>query len=242
MTAWLLTVAILLMLALPGLLRCTVRAAFRQGSFSLELYLLGFRVSLPDKSTPGNNIPEKGAPLERERRPDLLRMARMAELAVKLFSRAVGKMRVERLKVHVLSAFPEPYDTAMVYSLAGLSMQTVMLLAGDRIRELDLRSDLDFEGQRPVLNAAVHASLRLGRLAALGLAALYGRRKILRACRKGCFAAAKGDRRAHGRRFGTDSEHGGCQHHGGFAHNNAGRDHRDTGEPDELWLCLRGRG
>lgn len=185
MTAWLLPLAILAMLVLPGLLRCTVRAAFRQGSFSLELYLLGFRLPLPKKRKHGNNPRETGASLKGKQRPDILRFARQAELAVKLFVRFFEKMRVDRLKVHILSAFPEPYDTAMAYNLAGLSMQMVMQLAGDGIKELDLRNDLDFYGEKPVLEAALHASLRLGRLLAIALAAVYGHRKILRACRKG---------------------------------------------------------
>lgn len=184
MTAWLLPLAVLAAFALPGLLRCTVRAAYRQGSFSLELYLLGLRLPLPKKRKPGNNPPEKGASLEGKQRPDLLRFARQAELAVRLLRRFLGKMRVDRLKVHVLSAFPDPYDTAMAYNLAGLSLQALSAFGGG-IRELDLKSDLDFQAERPALDAALHASLRLGRLLAIGLAAAYGHRKIQRACVKG---------------------------------------------------------
>ena len=184
MTAWLL-LSVLLMLALPGLLRCTVRAAYRQGSFSLELQLLGVSFPLSGRNSRGNNTPGNRASLEGNQRPDILHMARLAELAVKLFVRAFRSMRIDRLKVHVLCAYPDPYDTAMVYNLTGLSMQTVMQLAGDGIRELDLRNDLDFDGEKPVLDAALCASLRLGRLLALLLAAHYGRRKIRRAGRKG---------------------------------------------------------
>ena len=181
---------VIIALALPGLLRCTLEAAWQQGVFSLKLRLAGVPLPLPGRKKTGYNLGRSRASLEgEEERPDLQRRLDTAAMIFELVLRLVSKLRVDELRLRFLSSFPEPYDTVMAYNAAALCMQRIGALAGS-VPRLHLENSLDFDRGRPSLDAFVKASVSMGRFVALALSALYGYHSILKACSQR--AAAKG--------------------------------------------------
>lgn len=182
---------VIVALALPGLLRCTLEAAWQQGDVSLRLRLAGLPLRLPGRKKTKNNLGQSRASLEgKEETTDLQRWLDSAGMVIKLLQQLIPKLRVDELRLCFVSSFREPYDTVMAYNAAALGMQAVEEIAGGSIRKLCLENRLDFDRGSPTLDAYVKASVSMGRFVALVLSALYGHQSILRAYRRR--QAAKG--------------------------------------------------
>ncbi len=78
--------------------------------------------------------------------------------------RIIEGMRVELLRIHYTAAGPDPYDAVMAYGQMGELMEAFRHLAGDRIEQTDFHTDVDFNGDRPVLDGRIRLQAALGHI------------------------------------------------------------------------------
>lgn len=76
------------------------------------------------------------------------------------------RVKVEILTVRFTAAFSDPAATAAAYAAAGLAMETLLELGGERLASAELCADVDFDGDRPRLFFHLRISLRVYRLLA----------------------------------------------------------------------------
>lgn len=187
MTAWIVAGCVALALVLLLLVKCRAEAAYAEAGFVWRLRFGPITIAprtgrkRRKKDTDKPKV-DKAAP--KHRTPDMARLRAMAELALRLLKRFFKHLDIDRLRVHFTAAFDDPYDTAMAYGYAGSAMEAVTALSGGRIRHLDLHTQLDFDSNRPEIDAAVTLSVRLGTLLNLALSALFGLLAIRRKSRK----------------------------------------------------------
>lgn len=93
--------------------------------------------------------------------------------ALDLLIRSVKKLRfqVRRLKLHFISAFPDPYDTAMAYGCANAAANALGLY---RVKHGDVRLSADFTGESPVIDAYLSITIRIYYLCKFGFTMVFG--------------------------------------------------------------------
>lgn len=176
MTALIVAAAVAAVLALVCLVNCRVEAGYDEGGFrwrvSVGLFTLAPREKRErkEKNKKSPKKPEPGA----HELPSLSALRDLAKLALRLLKRFFKRLRIEWLRVYFVSAFDDPYDTAMAYGYAGEAMEAVTALSNGRIRKLELHTELDFDAAQPQIEAAVTLSARLGALLAIAISALFG--------------------------------------------------------------------
>ncbi len=187
MTALIIAGAVLLVLALLSLLKCGVEAAYDESGFWWRLRAGVFRFSLPGKKTAPDAAHEtdgKGKVPKPKARPSPDHLRALAALGFRLLKRFFRHLHIDRLRIYFLSAYDDPYDTAMAYGWAGTAMEALTALADGRIRRLELHTELDFDSTQPRLEAHIVLYARLGVLAALAVSALRGYRALHRENKK----------------------------------------------------------
>jgi len=167
---------LLILLFLIAMLSLTAEASFAEGSFAWSIRLCGVRILPRDKKEKKPEEQDKPKTPKRKRSFDEIRL--YAELFLRLLKRFFKRMKIEHLRIHFLSAFDDPYDTAMAYSYAGLAMETLAGIANGRIRKLELHTDLDFDSEELKLDLYFLASIRLISLLCLLRAFKKGRADI----------------------------------------------------------------
>lgn len=176
MTALIVAAAVAAVLALVCLVKCRVEAGYDEGGFgwrvSVGLLTLAPRERRERKGK-NRKSPKKPEPNAHEL-PSLSALRDLAKLALRLLKRFLGRLRIEWLRVYFVSAFDDPYDTAMAYGYAGEAMEAVTALSNGRIRKLELHTELDFDAVQPQIEAGVTLSVRLGALLAIAISALFG--------------------------------------------------------------------
>lgn len=176
MTALIVAAAVAAVLALVCLVKCRVEAGYDEGGFRWRVSV-GFFTLAPrerrERKGKNKKSPKKPEQSSHEL-PSLGALRDLAELALRLLKRFLGRLRIEWLRVYFVSAFDDPYDTAMAYGYAGEAMEAVAALSNGRIRKLELHTELDFDAAQPQLEAAVTLSVRLGALLAIAISAFFG--------------------------------------------------------------------
>ena len=197
MTGWIILAAaaalLLLLLSMPVGLRFSWREegrlALRIGPLRLTLYPPGAekeaREEKPEKKKKKKKKAKKDADVqekeERKRTPPtreqiLYSVDKLSALAGRLIRRFFRGVRVDPLLLHLTVAGEDPADTAVLYGR--LSGAAAALLPALRrvvtIRREDIFIGLDFQREHWLVEADVGVRMRLGRLLALALAALFG--------------------------------------------------------------------
>ena len=75
--------------------------------------------------------------------------------------KAMAVMKIELLRVHFTAAGPDPYDAAMAYAQMGVMMEALEHFSAGRVENTDFRADVDFEGQRTVLDGRIRLRARM---------------------------------------------------------------------------------
>lgn len=177
MTALIVAAAVAAVLALVCLVKCRVEAGYDEGGFRWRVSV-GLFTLAPHERRESMRKNKKSPPKKPEQNahelPSLGALRDLAELALRLLKRFFKRLRIEWLRVYFVSAFDDPYDTAMAYGYAGEAMETVTALSNGRIRKLELHTELDFDAAQPQIEAGVTLSVRLGALLAIAISALFG--------------------------------------------------------------------
>lgn len=103
--------------------------------------------------------------------------------ALDLLVRSVRKLRFQlhRLTLHVISAFPDPYDTVMAY---GCMNAAVNALGLNRMKHTDIQLDVDFSADTLVFDGYLSVTIRIYYLCKFGLTLAFGALRLLLAHRK----------------------------------------------------------
>ena len=93
--------------------------------------------------------------------------------------RAIGKLRfhLHLLKLHFVSAFPDPYRTAMVY---GYVSAAVSALGLPRMSQADVQLGANFEEEACYIDGYVSVTIRIWYICKLAVSLLWGGIPILR--------------------------------------------------------------
>ena len=78
-----------------------------------------------------------------------------------ILCRLVSRIRVKLLKLHFTAAGSDPAAAAMVYSAAGIAMESLSCICAERVACAEFRVDVDFEGCRPQLSGRISMTMRL---------------------------------------------------------------------------------
>ena len=150
------------LLALVCLLSVTAEACFENWVFTWEIKIGGMHF-LPKRKKQKQNKAEKDVPAQEsgsKKKPDPAKLRRYADFFADLLKRYKKRLHIDTLRICFLSAFDDPYDTAMAYSYAGIALETIAGIAGGDIPELMLHTDLDFDAEEPKLGFYIHANTR----------------------------------------------------------------------------------
>lgn len=135
---------------------------------SLRVWLVPIRPG--GKKTDGKKSEKAGAPAKKKRRPPSLGVIKLLLVhGYGALCRLVKRARVDILCLRFTAAGPDPAAAAMEYAAAGSALDGLRLMGEGRVRRLELRADVDFDGARPILTLHVRAGLRLGALIGIGL-------------------------------------------------------------------------
>lgn len=200
MTALIVLAAVVLLIFLALQIKLKVRASYGEDGFSWSVKLGAVRV-LPrtkkeKKKAPGKESKaESAAKAEPKKRklPSAETVRAYAELGVKLLKKLLRSMRLDKLRVHFLSAFDDPYDTAMAYSYAGIAMEAAAGMTAGQPCKPDLHTELDFDSQDMKLDADIRVYARLGKLIDLALTAYFGWRSVRKQLRENSDAKENND-------------------------------------------------
>ena len=162
---------------------------------------------------------EKPKVKKAKKRPSLWVIKSLLKNGFGVLCRFTADLRVEVLRIHFTSAFPDPAVTAMAYGAAGTAMDGLMRVGKGKIRFSDLRADVDFDRGSPEIDFRILVHITVGR--SFGAALRFGvcfLRDLVREKRKEKRDGRASDQRDDGRRDGEDQNDGGLEHRGGRAY------------------------
>ncbi len=173
---------ILLILLLLALLRVGAEAAYCEASgFSLAIRagFLSIRLGGGSKKHKASKPkkqpkPETAEPAKKKSPslPPMPMILSLIEQGVALLCRLVSRLRVELLRLHFTSSFPDPADTAMVYAAVGTAMDGLLRVGGKNLMASDLRADIDFDRGSPQVDLRLRVTIRIGQI--IAAAASFG--------------------------------------------------------------------
>lgn len=160
------------LVALVCLLSVTAEARLEDWTFLWKIKVGGLCILPRRKKRKQEEKPEPPQQNGSKKAPDIAKLRRYADFFVALLKRYKKRMHIDTLRICFLSAFDDPYDTAMAYSYAGIALESIAGIAGGEIRKLQLHTDLDFDAQEPKLSFYIHANIRFAVLVRIGLTIL----------------------------------------------------------------------
>ena len=173
MTALWIILAIALVLTLLNLLPVGVDAAYAEGAFSLAARIGPARLHLlpkapdakPGKAKPKKPKKKKSAP------PDAQTLLELAELGLQALDRLRQKLHVRLLRLVFVSGAPDPYDTALAFGCVNAALGALTPLAERTlcIDERDIQTGVDFNAERPCIDARIVCTIRIGQIVAVAL-------------------------------------------------------------------------
>ena len=176
MTALWIILAIALALTLLNLLPVGVDAAYAEGAFSLAARIGPARLHLLPKAPdakpgkaktkkPKKKAKKKSAP------PDAQTLLKLAELGLQALDRLRQKLHVRLLRLVFVSGAPDPYDTALAFGCvnAALGALTPLVERTLCIDERDIQTGVDFDAERPRIDARIVCTIRIGQIVAVAL-------------------------------------------------------------------------
>lgn len=187
MTALIVIGCVLLALLLIGQLRVGAAAAWSEAGLSVKVKAGPVRIQIlprrkkekkkerPPKPRKRHPAEEGAKPAPKSGRKDTLSLAlRFVPLLAQAAGRLMRKIRIDRLKLHVIWGAADPAAAAKGFGAgnAVLGMLWPLLEHNFKVKEHDLRVDVDFEQTSPTLEADIQATLTIGQC--LGLALRLG--------------------------------------------------------------------
>ena len=173
MTALWIILAIALVLTLLNLLPVGVDAAYAEGAFSLAARIGPARLHLlpkasdakPGKAKAKKPKKKKSAP------PDAQTLLKLAELGLQALDRLRQKLHVRLLRLVFVSGAPDPYDTALAFGCVNAALGALTPLAERTlcIDERDIQTGVDFDAERPRIDARIVCTIRIGQIVAVAL-------------------------------------------------------------------------
>ena len=174
MTALWIILAIALALTLLNLLPVGVDAAYADGAFSLAARIGPARLHLLPKAPdakPGKaktKKPKKKKAKKKSAPPDAQTLLKLAELGLQALDRLRQKLHVRLVFV---SGAPDPYDTALAFGCVNAALGALTPLAERTlcIDERDIQTGVDFDAERPRIDARIVCTIRIGQIVAVAL-------------------------------------------------------------------------
>lgn len=184
MTVLIVIGCILLALFLIGQLRVGAAVAYSQAGLFVKIKAGPVRIQIlpakerkkkkEKKQKPVSRHPaEEGAkPAPQSGKKNTLSLAlRLLPLVAEAAGQLVRKIRIDRLRLHVIWGAADPAAAAQGFGAgnAVLGMLWPLFEHNFKVKEHDLRVDVDFEQKSPALTADVQATLTIGQCLALAL-------------------------------------------------------------------------
>ena len=172
MTALWIILAIALALTLLNLLPVGVDAAYAEGAFSLAARIGPARLHLLPKAPdakPGKAKKKKEK--TKSAPPDAQTLLKLAELGLQALDRLRQKLHVRLLRLVFVSGAPDPYDTALAFGYVNAALGALTPLAERTlcIDERDIQTGVDFDAERPRIDARIVCTIRVGQIVAVAL-------------------------------------------------------------------------
>ncbi|MEF2647253.1 MAG: DUF2953 domain-containing protein [Oscillospiraceae bacterium] len=177
MTALWIILAIALVLTVLNLLPVGVDAAYTDETFSLVARVGPLRLRLlpkppdakPKKKPPK---PKKEKPKKKSASPDIRTILALAKLGLQVLNRFRQRLRVQLLRLVFVSGAPDPYDTALAFGYVNAALGALTPLAERalRIDERDIQTGVDFQAERPRIDARIVCTIRIGQIVVIALA------------------------------------------------------------------------
>lgn len=204
MVGWIILGVIVLIIVGINLIRVGVDMAYEGGAFTLSAKVAGVLLQLfpkeekdekpkkekkPKKKRKKKEKPEKPKEETGEKKKGLplgLSKEELFELVkgvLQKLGRFPRKFRVDRFKLHVLVAGRDPYNTAMGYAYLNEALSILLPMARNtfKVKESDVRTEVDFAADDLGLEFALAMTIRVGQIVGLVLAiAFVGGRVVLK--------------------------------------------------------------
>ena len=163
MTALWIILAIALVLTVLNLLPVGVDAAYADDVFSLAARIGPFRLRL---------LPKKEKPKKQSAPPDIRTILALAKLGLQALDRFRQRLRVQLLRLVFVSGASDPYDTALAFGYVNAALGALTPLAERalRIDERDIQTGVDFQAERPRIDARIVCTIRIGQIVIIALA------------------------------------------------------------------------
>lgn len=183
MTALIVLACIALALILIGQIRVGAAAEYseaglllslRAGPFRVQLYPVKTRARKKEKKPkpPSRHPADSGAAAQKKSGKDTVKLAlRFVPLLGEAAGRFKRKIQIDRLTLHVIWAASDPAAAAMGYGAgnAALGMIRPVIEHNFKVKDRDLRVDVDFERQKPEFAAQAQATLTIAQGVALAV-------------------------------------------------------------------------
>lgn len=180
MTALWIILAVALVLTVLNLLPVGVDAAYADDVFSLAARIGPFRLRLlpkppdqkPKKKKKKPPKPKKEKPKKRSAPPDIRTILALAKLGLQALDRFRQRLRVQLLRLVFVSGASDPYDTALAFGYVNAALGALTSLAERalRIDERDIQTGVDFQAERPRIDARIVCTIRIGQIVIIALA------------------------------------------------------------------------
>ena len=173
MTALWIILAIALVLTVLNLLPVGVDAAYTDETFSLAARVGPLRLRLlpkpPDAKPKKKKSPK---PKKKSSSPDIRTILALAKLGLQALNRFRQRLRVQLLRLVFVSGAPDPYDTALAFGYVNAALGALTPLAERalRIDERDIQTGVDFQAERPRIDARIVCTIRIGQIVVIALA------------------------------------------------------------------------
>lgn len=177
MTALWIILAIALVLTVLNLLPVGVDAAYADEVFSLAARIGPFRLRLLPKSPDAKPKKEKPQKPKKEKPKksaalDIKTILGLVKLGLQALDRLRQRLRVRLLRLVFVSGAPDPYDTALAFGCVNAALGALTPLAERtlRIDERDIQTGVDFQTERPRIDARIVCTIRIGQIVVIVLA------------------------------------------------------------------------
>ena len=119
----------------------------------------------------GAKKPKKKKEKKKSAPPDAQTLFNLAELGLQALDRLRQKLHVRLLRLVFVSGAPDPYDTALAFGCVNAALGALTPLAERTlcIDERDIQTGVDFDAERPRINARIVCTIRIGQIVAVAL-------------------------------------------------------------------------
>lgn len=176
-------VIILLLLCVPvgadvGYAHDQLTVKVRVGPFTITLYpqKTGKEEKKKEKRPKQKDAQEEQSPPKEKQKLDVTKDEIFSAVKVVLGSVKKLRFRLNRIKIYFISAFPDPYDTAMNYGYANAAVNALGLTMR---KDADIQLGADFSADKPLIDAYCSVTIRILYVMKFVFSVLFGAIPIL---------------------------------------------------------------